>query len=162
VLASEQVDLELSGPALDLDTIEQLEGEERRIDGNTVDSGRDVGYTIEIVFRGRGASPPVVHRLGPADVAAPPEVDAGNLGEQVGHGGGISPLDGVAGEDNPGKRRSGTLGSKHWKDRHPHSLLRLLLEISLGRVHRVATETVYLGSVLWEVVFRNLGRQRKR
>src|SRR4051812_39281175 len=83
VLPGKEVYLKLSGPALDFDAIEQLEREERRINGDAIDAGRNVRYAVEKVLDRGGAPSPVVDQLGAADISAAPEVYPRHLGEQV-------------------------------------------------------------------------------
>jgi len=110
MLPAEKVDPQQAGPSLHLDALEEADGEQRGIYGQAIHAGGDVRQTVEVILGRARATRLVVDRLGATDEAAAPEEDARNLAEQITDRGGVAPLDGVAGEDDPGERRPWTGG----------------------------------------------------
>jgi hypothetical protein len=145
VAPGEEIHPELPGPPLHLDPVQEADREERRVHRDAVHAGRHVGQAVEVVLGAGGAPRLVVDRLGAADESAAPEVDPRHLPEEVADGGGVSPLDGVTGEDDPGLRRAGPGRLDQRQHRHPDAHLLLRLEKACGLVHRVGRDRVGVG-----------------
>jgi hypothetical protein len=138
----EEEDPEQAGPSLDLDAVEEADGEQRGIHRDAVHPRRHVGQPVEVVL-GRGGPPGlIIHRLRAADEAATPEEDAGDLGEEIADRRGVAPLDGIAGEHRPGERRPGPGRLQQRQDRGAHPDLPLGLEEARGVIHRVLGQGV--------------------
>jgi hypothetical protein len=160
VPAGEEMDLEESRPALHLDPVEEADGEERRVHGETVEAGRHVGHAVEVVVGGGGAAPLEVHQLRPAGEPAAPEIDTRHLREQVAHGGAVHPFDRVASEDDTGERGPGPRRGELGQYRHPDLLQLQGAEVAGGVVDRVG-QRVGAGGVVEDLGPRVPGDDRE-
>ena len=160
VLSREEGDSEQTGPALDFDPVEKADREERRIDRDAVDTRGHVGQAVEIVLGRCRAASLKAHRLRPAGEPSPPEIDPGDLAEQVSHGRRVAPFDRVAVEDDPGERRARPLYAKRRQNRRADALFLLRLEEFRGVVDGVAGERVGLERVVGNLCLSS-GKRRK-
>ncbi len=142
VTPREQVDPEQPGPPLHLHSLEEAGREERRIDRHAVHPRRHVRYAVQVVLGRARAASLEVDRLRTADVAAAPEIDAGDLAQQIAHGGAVHPFDGVAGEHEAGERRTRARRGQLRQNRHAHLALLLGTEVARGVVHGILGERV--------------------
>ena len=105
--------------------------------------GRHVREAVEIILRRSRAPALEIHRLGTAGESAAPEVHARHLAEQIADGRGVSPLDRVAVEDDPGERRAaGRRVPSRRQYRDAHALFLLRREELRGVVDRIARERI--------------------